>query len=155
MVSNLRQYRSNPLARFGVRALLCRYSHVYEGKCPKHQGLIFHFNGFRFQKMRGMKWRCLESGSERFSAVMNKVIFFLSVGRNALIVLTASLIAFSLNGQDQPFTLTGDVTPGLPPVSLPPFSTTINNQVITKKIKKLNQFSNFFFPFRLYILKKS
>ncbi|KAL7637612.1 UNVERIFIED_CONTAM: hypothetical protein RMT77_012341 [Armadillidium vulgare] len=62
---------------------------------------------------------------------LKKCLFYLNVSRNALIVFIASLIAFCLDGDNQPFTLTGNVTSGIPSPQLPPFSTTINNQTMT------------------------
>ncbi|KAB7494487.1 Sodium-independent sulfate anion transporter [Armadillidium nasatum] len=61
---------------------------------------------------------------------LKKCLFYLNVSRNALIVFIASLIAFCLDGDSQPFTLTGNVTSGIPSPQLPPFSTTINNQTM-------------------------
>ncbi|KAL7637613.1 UNVERIFIED_CONTAM: hypothetical protein RMT77_012342 [Armadillidium vulgare] len=61
---------------------------------------------------------------------LRKFLFYLNLSRNALIVFLASLIAFCLDGHSQPFTLTGNVTSGIPSPQLPPFSTTVNNQTM-------------------------
>ncbi|XP_058812091.1 sodium-independent sulfate anion transporter-like isoform X2 [Topomyia yanbarensis] len=54
---------------------------------------------------------------------------YLSLSRNAMIVIGATVLAYLLskNG-NSPFQLTGNVTSGLPPIQLPPFSTIVNNQ---------------------------
>ncbi|KAL2717792.1 sodium-independent sulfate anion transporter-like [Vespula squamosa] len=61
-----------------------------------------------------------------------KILWFLSIGRNALIVLITSIISFNLTLQESsPFTLSGKVKPGLPAVSIPPFSSQIGNRTYT------------------------
>ncbi|KAK3877558.1 hypothetical protein Pcinc_017744 [Petrolisthes cinctipes] len=57
--------------------------------------------------------------------VWKKLVFLMSVGRNAIVVIVAGIIAASLN-KDQPFTITGEIQPGLPNFVVPPFHTTIN-----------------------------
>uniref|UniRef100_A0A1S4GLM3 Uncharacterized protein n=1 Tax=Anopheles gambiae TaxID=7165 RepID=A0A1S4GLM3_ANOGA len=55
---------------------------------------------------------------------------YVALSRNAIAVLTGAFLAYSLSdiGNSHPFLLTGNVTPGLPPIQLPPFSTTIGEQ---------------------------
>ncbi|KAF7408834.1 hypothetical protein HZH66_003371 [Vespula vulgaris] len=61
-----------------------------------------------------------------------KILWFLSIGRNALVVLITSIISFNLTLQESsPFTLSGKVKPGLPAVSVPPFSSQIGNRTYT------------------------
>ncbi|RXG56619.1 Sodium-independent sulfate anion transporter [Armadillidium vulgare] len=72
-----------------------------------------------------------ENDPRNTSKYVRKFLFYLNVGRNALIVFVASLIAFSLDGDNQPFSLTGEVAAGIPSPKLPPFSITINNQTMT------------------------
>ncbi|KAL7637611.1 UNVERIFIED_CONTAM: hypothetical protein RMT77_012340 [Armadillidium vulgare] len=72
-----------------------------------------------------------ENDPRNTSKYVRKILFYLNVGRNALIVFVASLIAFSLDGDNQPFSLTGEVAAGIPSPKLPPFSITINNQTMT------------------------
>lgn len=61
-----------------------------------------------------------------------KILWFLSIGRNALVVLITSIISFNLTLQESsPFTLSGKVKPGLPAVSIPPFSSQIGNRTYT------------------------
>jgi len=75
------------------------------------------------KEVRSIRWPCLDPSSRNLGQrVLKKVIFYLSVGRNALVVIIASVIAYSLDS-DQPFTITGYVEPGIPSPSLPPFST--------------------------------
>ncbi|XP_008201868.1 sodium-independent sulfate anion transporter [Nasonia vitripennis] len=61
--------------------------------------------------------------------IISKTLWFLSVGRNALVVLTCSVISFYLHqGGQTPFALSGQVRSGLPGVAFPSFSTSVNNQ---------------------------
>ncbi|XP_043686820.1 sodium-independent sulfate anion transporter isoform X2 [Vespula pensylvanica] len=61
-----------------------------------------------------------------------KILWFLSIGRNALVVLITSIISFNLTLQESsPFTLSGKVKPGLPAVSVPPFLSQIGNRTYT------------------------
>lgn len=86
------------------------------------------------KEVRSIRWPCLDHSSRGLGQrVLKKVIFYLSVGRNALVVIIASVIAYSLDGDDQPFTITGHVEPGIPKASLPPFSTinTNTNETVT------------------------
>lgn len=66
---------------------------------------------------------------------MDKLKYFfkyLSLSRNALIVVGGTLIAYLFSLSDyQPFILTGKVNPGLPPFKPPPFSTTVGNETYT------------------------
>ncbi|XP_058118321.1 sodium-independent sulfate anion transporter-like [Anopheles ziemanni] len=56
---------------------------------------------------------------------------YLALSRNAIVVIGGAALAyfFAASGSN-PFSLTGTVTPGLPPVKLPPFSTVLNNQTV-------------------------
>ena len=59
----------------------------------------------------------------------SKLLWFLSVGRNALVVLVCSVFSYWLHQRGQtPFMLSGKVQPGLPPLSFPKLSTSLNNQ---------------------------
>ncbi|XP_050079477.1 sodium-independent sulfate anion transporter-like [Anopheles maculipalpis] len=55
---------------------------------------------------------------------------YITLSRNAIVVISGSVLAFLLSdvGNVQPFLLTGNVTSGLPPFQLPPFTTTLNGQ---------------------------
>lgn len=64
---------------------------------------------------------------------LKKTFWLLSIGRNALIVLIGSLLAFYFecrNGES-PFTLSGTVVPGVPTFQLPNFSTKLGNETVT------------------------
>ncbi|XP_071531190.1 sodium-independent sulfate anion transporter-like isoform X2 [Panulirus ornatus] len=87
---------------------------------------------FLLKEVRTVRWPCMDHNSRGLGQrILRKGVFYLSVGRNAIIVIIASIIAYCLDGDDQPFTITGYVEPGIPPPSLPPFSTEINNQTLT------------------------
>ena len=43
----------------------------------------------------------------RLQNAAKKALFFCSMGRNALVVMMATLLAFAMDGTHQPFTLTG------------------------------------------------
>ncbi|XP_068084543.1 sodium-independent sulfate anion transporter [Anabrus simplex] len=63
--------------------------------------------------------------------MIKKGLWFISICRNALIVLISSVIAFKLDASGQPFILSGKVAPGLPPAGLPPFSAQVGNHTYT------------------------
>ncbi|XP_069957440.1 sodium-independent sulfate anion transporter [Cherax quadricarinatus] len=95
-------------------------------------GLICIVVLFLLKEVRSVRWSCLDNNSRSLrQRVLRNTIFYVSVGRNAIVVIIASVIAYSLDGDDQPFTISGYVEPGIPTPSLPPFSTEINNQTIT------------------------
>ncbi|XP_037902520.1 sodium-independent sulfate anion transporter-like [Hermetia illucens] len=54
---------------------------------------------------------------------------YLSLSRNALAVIIGTLLAYILR-DSQPFRLTGQMDPGLPPFQPPPFSTTVDGSPI-------------------------
>ncbi|KAK7868450.1 hypothetical protein R5R35_011203 [Gryllus longicercus] len=60
--------------------------------------------------------------------VIKKTLWFISIARNALIVLIASVIAYKFKSVGKtPFILSGQIKPGLPAFQLPPFSAQIGN----------------------------
>ncbi|XP_050345918.1 sodium-independent sulfate anion transporter-like [Nymphalis io] len=62
---------------------------------------------------------------------LKKTLWFISIGRNALVVFAASSFAFYTYDAKLPlFKLSGKVEPGLPKFGLPPFSTVIGNRTI-------------------------
>ncbi|XP_076757529.1 sodium-independent sulfate anion transporter [Xylocopa sonorina] len=63
---------------------------------------------------------------------LKKFLWFLSICRNALVILIASTIAFysEKNGSSL-FTLSGKIEAGLPQFSVPPFSSQVGNQTYT------------------------
>lgn len=64
---------------------------------------------------------------------LNKVLSkYLSLSRNALVVVIGALLAYLLTHDGyEPFKLSGQITPGLPPFQLPPFSTNVNGTSYT------------------------
>lgn len=66
------------------------------------------------------------------SAVITKILFYLSISRNALIVLVTSFFAYQLSFHyDQmPFKLSDKVDPGLPSFRLPEFSVERDNRTV-------------------------
>ncbi|KXJ78346.1 hypothetical protein RP20_CCG004936 [Aedes albopictus] len=54
---------------------------------------------------------------------------YISLSRNAIVVIGGTVLAYCLSTDGvAPFQLTGNVTSGLPPVQLPPFSAVVHNQ---------------------------
>lgn len=66
------------------------------------------------------------------TAIIKKILFYLSISRNALIVLITSLFAYqlSLHYDQMPFRLSDKVDPGLPSFKLPEFSVEKDNKTI-------------------------
>ncbi|XP_042867178.1 sodium-independent sulfate anion transporter-like [Penaeus japonicus] len=58
--------------------------------------------------------------------VLKKLVFLSSVGRNAIVVIVAAIVAFAV--PENTFKLTDTVQPGLPSIEPPPFSTVVNNE---------------------------
>ncbi|XP_060802818.1 sodium-independent sulfate anion transporter isoform X1 [Amyelois transitella] len=78
--------------------------------------------------------RLKESQDEknRRSIILQKSFWFAGVARNAVVVVVASLLAFFIHqDKDEPFILTGNITPGLPKPAPPPFSSVIGNTTYT------------------------
>ncbi|XP_043570942.1 sodium-independent sulfate anion transporter isoform X2 [Chiloscyllium plagiosum] len=64
--------------------------------------------------------------------VCHAIVHFAGTARNAVVVITASLIAFCFESQNQHvFTLTGKSTQGLPPFRLPTFSDAASNRTVS------------------------
>ncbi|CAL4161936.1 unnamed protein product, partial [Meganyctiphanes norvegica] len=76
-------------------------------------------------------WPCTnkQSNSKGQNAIKT-LFFYLGNGRNALVVILSSLFAAALDGDQQPFTLTGYVEAGIPMAAVPPFSVTIGNETL-------------------------
>ncbi|XP_058797830.1 sodium-independent sulfate anion transporter-like [Phymastichus coffea] len=69
------------------------------------------------------------SQDNRYTTIMTKALWFISVGRNALVVLTCSVVSFYMHRADfKPFKLSGQVKSGLPSFNIPRFSTVAKNQ---------------------------
>ncbi|XP_076028588.1 sodium-independent sulfate anion transporter-like [Oratosquilla oratoria] len=86
------------------------------------------------KEIRTLKWSCLGAGEgpkTPWQRAVAKVVFFLSLSRNAIVVLLCAGLAYALRGDGQPFTLTGYVIPGVPPAQVPPLSTTVGNRTLS------------------------
>ncbi|XP_063239556.1 sodium-independent sulfate anion transporter-like [Bacillus rossius redtenbacheri] len=63
--------------------------------------------------------------------LLKKILWFVSVGRNAMVVFACSAIAYYLQTIGmKPFALTGHIDGGLPQVLVPPFRTTVGNTTL-------------------------
>ncbi|XP_016947643.1 sodium-independent sulfate anion transporter [Drosophila biarmipes] len=57
---------------------------------------------------------------------------YLGLSRNALAVIFGTFLAYILSRDgNQPFRVTGNITAGVPPFRLPPFSTTVNGEYVS------------------------
>lgn len=81
---------------------------------------------------------CFEKGNNRLKKQNNKKVYlkkllwFLSICRNALVILITATIAFYLEkAGSSPFILSGKIQSGLPTFSLPPFSSQVGNETYT------------------------
>lgn len=90
---------------------------------------MYSFTFKEFKRFGQMKYNPDWSKGRNY---FGRFMWLLSLGRNALLVLFGTILAYALlqNGQ-QPFKLTGTVQEGLPPFTLPPFSTTFENKTYT------------------------
>lgn len=60
--------------------------------------------------------------------ILKKTLWFISIARNAILVLICSVIAFKLHSNGSvPFILSGKIKSGLPDFKLPPFSAQVGN----------------------------
>lgn len=65
---------------------------------------------------------------KRSGNVAQKFMWLASLGRNAIVVVAGIILAYALSCHGlEPFNVTGNITEGLPPFGLPPFSTVLNN----------------------------
>ncbi|CAH2036859.1 unnamed protein product, partial [Iphiclides podalirius] len=68
----------------------------------------------------------------RLRVALAQSLWFLSTTRNILVVLVCAALAYYFDTKKQtPFVLTGEVKPGLPQLSPPPFSATVGNHTYT------------------------
>ncbi|XP_038212343.1 sodium-independent sulfate anion transporter-like [Zerene cesonia] len=66
------------------------------------------------------------------SVIVKRTLWFVGVSRNAVVVVIASVLAFFLHqDRNNPFILTGNITPGLPKPQVPPFHSTIGNTTVS------------------------
>ncbi|KAI5652189.1 sulfate permease family domain-containing protein [Phthorimaea operculella] len=70
--------------------------------------------------------------TQRVRGAVAQALWFLSTTRNILVVLVCAALAYYFDTQNKtPFVLTGEVKPGLPTFSAPPFSATVGNHTYT------------------------
>lgn len=86
------------------------------------------------QKIKDIKFGKNNSNQKltKKQQALAKTLWLISTSRNAIVVILCSTIAYvyESTGNGSPVILTGAVKPGLPGLSLPPFSTTINNKTV-------------------------
>lgn len=62
---------------------------------------------------------------------VQKGLWYISISRNALIVLVTSAVSYNwINQQEIPFLLSGKVEPGVPSFEVPPFSMQFRNETM-------------------------
>ncbi|KAF5289752.1 hypothetical protein FQA39_LY03669 [Lamprigera yunnana] len=67
-----------------------------------------------------------------FRNAFSKIIWLVSIARNAVVVIMGTVLAWALcEYGEKPFALTGNIGKGLPTLQVPPFSTEFNNQTYT------------------------
>lgn len=87
-----------------------------------------------FRKLKDIEYPCMRNKKDApRNAVIKKVLWYFSIGRNALVVLITATIAYQFEAYtgSVPFNLSGKIEAGLPKVSLPPFSSQVGNQTYT------------------------
>lgn len=75
----------------------------------------------------------LGKGCSRTGHCSQKIIWFISLARNAIVIIIGTVIAyiFKVVADSEPFILIGDIGHGLPGFSLPPFNTVVGNETYT------------------------
>ncbi|XP_032676885.1 sodium-independent sulfate anion transporter-like isoform X2 [Odontomachus brunneus] len=69
---------------------------------------------------------------KKLGTPLEKFMWLVCIARNAIVVMVGILIAYVLFSHDiKPFQITGNITEGLPPVSLPPFTIVNGNHTYT------------------------
>ncbi|KAM3961068.1 sodium-independent sulfate anion transporter [Aphomia sociella] len=70
--------------------------------------------------------------SRRSAVIIQKCLWFAGVGRNAVVVVLAAVLAFFVHqDKEDPLILTGNITPGLPTPQVPAFHTSVGNTTYT------------------------
>ncbi|KAF7278204.1 hypothetical protein GWI33_008698 [Rhynchophorus ferrugineus] len=78
------------------------------------------------------------SGSEKTASVGKKLVWFASVGRNAMVVISCAVLAFVFKHYDEkPFALTSKVSAGFPNVSIPFSPVVVGNQTNTTTLTSM------------------
>ncbi|XP_034830887.1 sodium-independent sulfate anion transporter-like [Maniola hyperantus] len=105
-----------------VRLIVQHWGHVRLPDCALAAGCCAVLLALR-------KLKDLPVGAKRHR--LKKLLWLVSIARNALVVLGASTAAYCTYDAAQPlFKLSGKVESGLPKFGLPPFSTTMGNQTL-------------------------
>jgi sodium-independent sulfate anion transporter 11 len=95
-------------------------------------GLVCMILLYALKKLKDIKWKNSGESATVAKKVAQKVIWIVSTARNAIIVLAAASVAAVLYHNDQvPFTLTGNITSGIPSFKPPSFTITHENQTYT------------------------
>lgn len=86
-----------------------------------------------FRKLKDIDCFCMRDKKNSVrNTTIKKILWYLSIGRNALIVFITGVIAYQFEATGSiPFRVSGQIKSGLPTVSLPPFSVQVGNQTYT------------------------
>lgn len=91
------------------------------------------------RKLKEVKWKTAYDDLSIGWKVVNKTIWILGTGRNILAIVFASIAAYIfLENKMRPFTLTGDIPPGIPPFQVPPFSVTDKQKNVTYTLSDMS-----------------
>ncbi|KAL1495007.1 hypothetical protein ABEB36_010498 [Hypothenemus hampei] len=107
------------------------YEHINELSGPDcAMGFICIVCLVMLKKLKDIKF--LNNSEEEktlFQKILYGLFWLLSTSRNLLVVIISASVAYALEYKGKsPFRLTGFVKPGLPDISLPPFSTKVENK---------------------------
>ncbi|KAL6252201.1 hypothetical protein P5V15_007360 [Pogonomyrmex californicus] len=87
-----------------------------------------------FRKLKDIDYPCMRNKRNvTRNAIIKKLLWYFSIGRNALVVLITATMAYQFETRtgSVPFKLSGKIEGGLPKISLPPFSSQVGNQTYT------------------------
>lgn len=72
----------------------------------------------------------LGQGCSRTDGIVKQLRWFISLGRNAVVVILGMIVAYilKLTTDDEPLVLIGDIGSGIPKIAPPPFTTTVGNE---------------------------
>ncbi|KAL0841340.1 hypothetical protein ABMA28_015052 [Loxostege sticticalis] len=86
--------------------------------------VLFGMKALKDIRLKGAE----DKKGQRSTAILQKCLWFAGVGRNAVVVVLAAVLAYCVyEDAQEPLILTGDITPGLPMPQPPPFYTTVGN----------------------------
>ncbi|KAI5643295.1 sulfate permease family domain-containing protein [Phthorimaea operculella] len=77
--------------------------------------------------------KILGKGTKRTGGFIMSMKWFMAMARNAVVVIIGMIIAYFLKITiaSEPLALVGDIGKGLPPITLPPFSTVVENRTLS------------------------